>query len=92
MLRDAEVAAVVVHPLQRRAAVVQAGRERVAAVLATAVAELDADDDETGGGQLVTPAAVAGAGGLEHHHAAAVEVQDAGQRAVGRRWGGGCTA
>ena len=37
---------VVDDPAQRRGAVVEAGRERVRAVLAAAVAELDADDDQ----------------------------------------------
>ena len=79
-LVDAQARLVVDDPAQRRGAVVETGRERVASVLATAVAELDADHDEARRRELVAQTAVRRAGGLEHHHAAAVQVQHAGQR------------
>ena len=67
------------HPAQRGGTVVEAGRERVRAVLAAPVAELHADDDEARGRQLVAPVAVGRARRFEQHHAAAVQVQHARQ-------------
>ncbi len=70
------------HPLRGGRTVVESGRERMRAVRASRVAELDADHDHAGGGEMVAPQRVVRVAGLQDRHAAAVGVHDARQRPV----------